>query len=218
MSDENAQPSPEPEVAPSLDDVISEFHVDPPTPAEPQQPAQPQAPTFQPVDPLNDEQWRNYQAQQMQRETALQSQLQDVSTKLTQLEQERVNAKVEADIKSAVKTVSEKVENADPVMVELYLEKRATESEGFRKIWENREANPAAYTKALNAISGELSEKFSFKADPQLAENHRAAIQSQQSGNALPASEFNNSSEERLANAKSEAERQVIWNQIKSGG
>lgn len=219
MSDE-AQPSEvTPDVAPTLDDVINEFHVEP-TPTAPVEPkaTEPQVPQFAPVDPLNDQQWAAYQQQQMQQSTALQGQLQELNTKLTHMEQERVQAKVEADIKSAVNTVIKDVENADPMMVELYLEKRAAENPGLRQIWDNRDTNPKALEKALKAISGELNDKFSFKADPQIAENHRAALQSQQTGNAAPVSEFNNPLEERLDAARKNGTFEQEWAKIKAGG
>ena len=116
--------------------------------------------------------------------------------------------------------VVEKVENADPLMVELYLEKKAVENPKFAQIFQNREKNPTALNKALEAISGELAGKFDFKVDPQLAENHRAANQSQQSSGNTSAQQFNNSLEERLAAAREKGPGawEQEWNRIKTGG
>lgn len=217
MSDE---PSNEPETVPTLDDVISEYNVqsDPATmeraPIEPQIPQQ----QFSPVDPLDADQWNSYQQQQSQQTIALQGQLQDVSAQLDQFRQERVQNQTEADIQSAVKAVSGQVEDSDPLMVELFLEKRARENDGFRKIWDNRATNPKALNAALGAISNELKGKFSVKADPQLAENQRAIQQSQQSNTATNQTSYSNSIEESLGNAQSDAEWDRAWNDAIRGG
>lgn len=213
---EEAQPSPEPEVAQTLDDVISEFNVEPIQQPVEQTPAE-ITPQYQTVDPLDTDQWNNYQQQQSQSQAALQGQLQDLNSKLTSYEQERVQKQVDADIKTAVEQVGKNVEDSDPLMIELYLEKRARENEGFRNIWENRTKNPKALDKALGAITNELKGKFSIKADPQLAENQRA-IQQSQSSNTTNTPVFNNSIEERLGTAQSEAEWETAWNDAVRGG
>ncbi len=215
----NAPESQEPQVA-TLDDVINEFNVPSPTPT-PTAPVEPKA--AEPVvpmtfDPLDEASVRQYATQQAQSQTALQSQLQELSTKLTQYEQQSAKAKVEADIRSAVDTVSSDIENADPVMVELYLEKMAREKPGFQAIWDNRANNPGAYNKALKAVSNDLKGRYDFKADPQLAENHRAANQSQQQSETTTVPTYSNPAEEALANASNEAERMAAWKKIKSGG
>lgn len=221
MNDET-QPSPEPEAVQTLDDVISEYNVEPSfnqpmEPAEPK-PVEYQQPQFNPVDPLDSDQWNNYQQQQSQQSAALQGKLQEVDSKLNQYEQERSDRLVQADIKAAVDKVSKSVEDGDPTMIELYMEKEAREKPIFRQIWENRANNPKALEKALSAISNDLKGKFSVKADPQLAENQRAIQQSQQSSNTSNAPEYANSIEEKLGNAESDAEWERAWEQAIRGG
>ena len=219
---EETQPSEEPEAVQTLDDVINEFNFDP-TPTQTMAPTEPKPveytqPQFNPVDPLDSDQWNHYQQQQSQHQAALQGQLQEVSTKLEQYEQERINNQVQADIKAAVEKVSKSVGEGDPTMIELYLEKEAREKPGFRSIWENREANPKALEKALSAISNDLKGKFSVKADPQLTENQRAIQQSQQSSNTNNAPTYANEIEEKLGSAESDAEWERAWNDAIRGG
>lgn len=221
MTDEITQPSAEPEAVQTLDDVISEFNIEPspqtmaPTEPKPVEYTQPQ---FNPVDPLDSDQWNHYQQQQSQHQAALQGQLQEVSSKLEQYEQERINQRVQTDIKAAVETISKQVEEGDPMMIELYLEKEAREKPGFKSIWHNREANPKALDKALKAISNDLKGKFSVKADPQLTENQRAIQQSQQSSSTSNQPTYANSIEESLGGAQSEAEWERAWEQAIRGG
>ena len=216
---DSTQPSSKPEVVTTLDDVISEFNIDPdPKPTVTAEPKTVEFATPEIVDPLDAEQWSNYQSQQSQNQAALQGQLQDLNSKLTQYEQDKMQALVDADIKAAVDSVSKDLDDSDPVMVELYLEKRARENPGFRHIWENRSKNPKALDKALGAITNELKGKFSIKADPQLAENQRAIQQAQQSSNTTTATKYSNSIEEALGGAQSEAEWEHAWNNAMRGG
>jgi hypothetical protein len=221
MSEDTAQPSETPEVAPAptLDSVISEFAVDKPaTPAaEPSQPVE--TTKLNSFDPLDESSVSQFTDSTNQVVNTLQGQIQSLSDKLTQREQVDVEAKFKADLKGAVDTVSQSIEGADPLMVELYLEKVAIEKPGFQQIWHNRDNNPKALEKALSAVANELNGKMDFKADPQIAENHRAATQSNQSSNSTSAPQYNNSLEERLANAsETPGGFESEWHRIKSGG
>lgn len=210
---EEAQPSEAPEVA-SLDDVINEFgSFEAPKPAEP---APVESPRYEAprIDPFNEDQVNNYFAQQSRQQTALQASVQTLNQKLSQYEQREEQRRVEADIKDAVGKISKKIDGADPIMTELYLEKRARESEGFRKIWENRHSKPEALNKALEAISVELKDKFSVKSDPQLVENQRAMSQSQSKS----VDTRSESPLEEKWDQSSEAERNRLWQSLKSGG
>lgn len=204
----------------TLDDVISEFNVTPQVEEQPNAPnnvAEFTPPQPQHIDPYDENSLNKWALDTAQHQSALQQQVQELNAKLTQQEQARAQAIVDADIKSAVSKITESVDGIDPLMAELYLNKRAEEKPEFKAIWDNRHKNPAAFEAALGAISTELDGKFQ-RIDPQLAENHRAAQQSTQSNNAPAASDFNNSYEERLAGAKNEQERALIWSQIKNGG
>lgn len=204
---EDTQTSNEPaEVDVSLDDVIEEFSssFQPEPQAQsytPHQDTQPQSVPMTNIDPLDQDQWRQYLESQAQNQTALQRQVQDLNSKLTEYQQREQQKLVEADIQKAVETVNKDL-NADPMMVELALEKYAREKPGFAKIWENRNQNPKAYEKALKAISKDLHGKFSVRQDPQLTENQRAVRSSQQAMATKTSREYDNPIEERLANAE----------------
>lgn len=213
-------PSETPEQVPTLDDVIGEFSVSTQPSYQPQAAPEPkQSPqtvqqypaTFDPLDP---ESVTRYAQANAQGYTALTSQIQDLSSKLTQYEQSQAQAKIEADIQSAVQKVNKDL-NADPMMVELALEKFAREKPGFKAIWDNRNSNPKAYDKALSAISKELQGKFAVRPDPQLIENTRAAKSSQQSLSSKQT--YDNPIEEKLAKADSPAEFDRIWSQMRGG-
>jgi hypothetical protein len=216
----NAPESQEPQVA-TLDDVINEFNVPnpapTPTPTAPVEPRTAVPAMPEGFDPLDEASVKNYAALQNQNLTALQSHVQELNTKLTQSEQHNAKVKVEADIRSAVETVSSEIDNADPVMVEIYLEKMAREKPGFQAIWDNRATNPGAFNKALKAVSNDLKGRYDFKADPQLAENHRAANQSQQQSETTTTPTYANADEESLAGAKTDAEWNREWQKIKQG-
>jgi len=218
---DTAQQSETPDVADapqSLDDVISEFNIE----AAPQttntvqepQPAQPVAPNIDPYDEGSLNKWASDTANN---QATLQQQVQELNAKLTQKEQADNQAKLEADITSAATKLTESIDGLDPLAAEILLETEARKDPKFLQIWESRDKNPKALEAALNIISNKHEGRFQ-RIDPQIAENHRAAQQSQQSNNAPATSDFNNSYEERLANAKNEGERRVIWNQIKNGG
>lgn len=124
---------------------------------------------------------------------------------------------IDADIKSAVDVITKGIEGIDPLSAEILLEKTARENEGFKRIWQNRSANPKAYKAALSAIVNDNESKFQ-RIDTQIAENHRAAQLSTQSNNTQKAAEYGTTLEEQLANAKTEGERQVIWANGKGQG
>lgn len=208
------------ESATTLDDVISEFNVETQAPAKPNtppvqeyNPAQPATPNIDPYDESSLNKWASDTAQN---QATLQQQVQELSAKLSEKDQADAQAKLEADITSAAKKLTETLDGIDPLAAEILLEKEARNDPKFLQIWEARDKNPKALEAALNVISTKHEGKFQ-RVDPQIAENHRAAQQSQQSNNAPAASEYNNSYEERLANAKNEQERAVIWAQIKNG-
>ncbi len=180
---ETTDPSPAPE--PSLDDVISEFNVPAPASEPTHAPTVPQTPqtNHTAFDPLDQESVNNYVKNASERETALTRELQSLSGKVTDMEQNATRKLVESDIKSAVQKVNEKA-NLDPAMVEFYLDKMVREKPGFETIWNNRTQNPTAFNKALDAISTEIQGKFAVKSDPDLVKNQQAATQSQQTTSA----------------------------------
>ena len=186
--------TPAPEAAPTqtLEDVYKQFNVDDEAQqftAQPVQntPSQNPAPVYQPAyqpqtvipDPISDpDGYRQFMLASQQQNSALGQTINQLTGKLSQMEKERQQQQIDADIGKAVAKVNSKVK-ADPLMVELALEKKAREDGRFMKIWHNRQKNPKAYDAALEAISNELQGKFTVRTDPQLTENQRALKASQ---------------------------------------
>lgn len=220
MSDENnATPSAEPAAVPSLNDVISDFN--PPTP--PQMPAaQPQAaepavPQFN-LDPENPEAIKSFASQTASTTAELQGQVQQLNSQLSEIQQERVNAQVTADINSAVDKVSEASGIDNKKYVEFRLSQYAMENQNFNSLWENRSQFPDKYNQALDAIAHEIKNEMEFKNDPQIAENYRAAQESTANTASVATKEYNNHIEEELANAKTLQERDMIRRKYMMGG
>ncbi len=127
--------------------------------------------------------------------------------------------KVEADIKSAVSTVKERLgADVDDDFIEVALDVKSRKDPRFMTIFQNRERNPAAWKAALGAISNEMKSKYSFKADPQLTENVRAAkTHTQASQTKSQKDDGSNSLEKQLAGAKNAAEFDAIWSRAVHG-
>lgn len=214
MSD--AQTSDDTVVAePTLDDVISEFNVEAPketAKVEEFTPPQPQH-----IDPYDEASINQWAADTAKNQAALQSEFQRLKAEADATRAATEKAATDAKIKSAVDVIAKGIEGIDPLAAEFILDKAARENEKFAQLFHDQDKNPDMYKNALSAIIRENEGKFT-RVDNQLAENHRAAQQSQQSNNTPATSEFNNALEERLANAANENERAMIWAQIKNGG
>lgn len=202
MTEENTQQSETPvenvvteqvtEAAPTqtLEDVYKQFNVDDAAQqftAQPVQntPTQNYAPTPQQTpntfipDPISDpDGYRQFMQASQQQNSALGHTINTLNAKMSQMEKERQQQQIDVDIGKAVAKVNSKVK-ADPLMIELALEKKAREDVRFMKLWDNRYKNPKAYDAALDAISNELQGKFTVRTDPQLTENQRALKASQ---------------------------------------
>ena len=160
----------------TLEDVYSEFSVDEAAQQFQAQPVQsaPQPVTQQP-DPYVD-----YEDQQRQQESnALRGEITQAVNEVQKIKQELQQQKVEADIGKAVDQVSKKVEGVDRDVIDAFLNSKANKDPRFMKLWDNREANPQAWSRGLDALSNEMSKKFTIKQDPQLTENQRAVQTSQ---------------------------------------
>jgi hypothetical protein len=188
MSDEQ-QPSTEQAAstetqAQSLDDVYKTFNVE--TEAQSFQPQRDQrqaAPVQQnPAsvpDPVLDP--NGYKSWASQQHEFTKQALSKLHGELTQFKVERLRAREEADIKTAVQTFKQVAgEDVDEDIAEVALGQKARKDPRFLAVYQNREKNPAAWTAAVKAYANEFKGKHSFKVDPQLAENQRAAKQSTQ--------------------------------------
>ncbi len=212
MSEETQVTDPAPVVTePSLDDVISEFNVQAaPAVTQPATVSNEPPPAPVTVDPLDTNQFNSYVNQVNAGQSVLTTQLQDVKTELTELRQERAELQIEADINEVVGKINEG-NNLDPQLVRVHLELTAQNKPGFKALWDNRKQNPAAFKKAVSALSREVGETYANKQDPELTANQQAVQQSQQSLAGKTTETPENSIESELANAKTEAEWQRIW-------
>lgn len=209
---------------PTLDQVYKQFNVEEsassfnPQP-QPQPQAQP-APQAQPMgaeipDPVLDQAgFRSYLAKQNTDYSRALSQLTQTQQQLHVAELRR---REEADIKSAVSQVREKVgSDLDEDFIEIALGQKARKDPKFNSIYMNREKNPAAWRAALGAVGNEIKSKYQFRADPQLTENVRAAKQSTQSSLTSKDVDDSNPVESRLKNTKSQAEFDREWSRLQS--
>jgi pyruvate dehydrogenase E2 component (dihydrolipoamide acetyltransferase) len=145
-----APATPEPAPPSGLEKVYSDFGIEEKAaefqPQSPQ-PAQPAAPAAQPVpfkapDPFSPD-FGAYQAQLANGVSALHQSLQQTQQKLTQLDQQLNRRQVEADIKSAAKTLSAKA-GIDSDVAEVAFEAQARKDPRLLQIWNNRAKNPKA--------------------------------------------------------------------------
>ena len=208
-------------VVASLDDVIAEYQVQPAAPAATQpatvshEPAIPSGPAS--VDFLNEDQATKYVQQINNGQSVLNTQLKEVRSELTELRQERAQLQIEADINQAVGSINEGL-NLDPKLVRVHLELTAQEKPGFRQIFENRNENPAAYQKALAAVSKEMGSTYSVRQDPELTANQKAIQQSQQSRASKATKDGSEDPREAaLENAKSQGEFDEAWQRMIHG-
>jgi hypothetical protein len=181
----------QPEATPaSLEDVYKEFNVDAvandfasKVQSQAQETVQPSVqPAAKPVvpDPVIDpEAFKAFVSNQSSDWMALRQTLQNVDSQLKEYKQREIRTKEEADIKQAVELVNKRVQ-IDPDMVEIALGAEARKDSRFLKLWETRDQNPKAWSKALEAFTNKLEQKTQFRVDPQLVENQRAVKTAQQ--------------------------------------
>ena len=126
----------------------------------------------------------------------LSSKLEQTTTQLNELVNGQRRESVNKEIKSAAQKINDNV-GGNEDLAELFLEKQYRENPDFQKIWQNREANPEAYQKALDVLSPEWATLANTTIDPQVSENQRALAESQRNN----AGKINTPSlDEKLAN------------------
>lgn len=178
---------------PTLEDVYRDAGVSTSQP-QPQQEVQPAQTQVQPVqaqpastpqtpqvpDPYDTEAFKAYIARQAQGQTQLQSAITALSGYLNQIQLREAKAALEADIKTAVEQVNEIVNHPRPKVIEAMIDAKAREDSRFRQLWDNRQKNPEAWSKALKAVGRQITEDFSVKTDPKLVDAQRARKLAQQ--------------------------------------
>lgn len=198
----------------TLEDIAKKYNVEEQIKsftAQPAQPSQPTAPQYQPQptipDPITDpDGWRNYQASHSQQLNSTLSQLtQTVAEMRRTAEQERLNA----EVNKAASRVAER-SGLEPDLAEFLLEKAYRENIVFKRIWENRNANPKALDEAIDVIANGASKKYQVRTDPQLVENQRAAKISQR---AMASTQSKSPGEELMNLSDAEFERE--WSRLK---
>jgi hypothetical protein len=145
---------------------------------QPQQASTPQTP--QVPDPYDTEAFKAYMARQAQGQTQLQSVLTALAGHLNQIQLKEARAALEADIKTAVEQVNEIVNHPRPKVIEAMIDAKAREDSRFRQLWDNRQKNPEAWSRALKAVGRQITEDFSVKTDPKLVDAQRARKLAQQ--------------------------------------
>jgi len=129
----------------------------------------------------------------------LQTTLQSLQGELTQMRVDRVKSREEADIKSAVSVFKSVTgDEIDDDMAEVALGQKARKDPRFLSVYNNRSKNPNAWNAAVKAYANEFKGKASFKIDPQIAENQRAAKQSIQGSQSKQADDTENPMEAQL--------------------
>lgn len=192
-----------------------QFQPSAPAPQPQQQPAAPQQPVVGDVpDPILDPQgFKSWSATQTQETRRALSQLAQTQQQIYVAEMRRQE---EADIRSAVSKVKEKIGDIDDDFVEIALGQRARKDPKFHAVYQNRHKNPAAWNAALGAVATEIKGKYQFRQDPQLTENLRAAKQSTQNSLTSKDTGSNNSIEDRLATAKTQREFDKMWREMQN--
>jgi len=183
----------------TLDDVIATYNVQAPVAQESSQQVR-NYETPRPVpklDPMDDNSVNQFAEYVSSNTTALDSQIREMRDKLTQFEQKEAELRIEADINKAIESINEGV-GLNPKLVRVHLELAAQEKPAFKKIWENRNNDPATYNRALKAIQKEISDTYSVRQDPELTETQTAIQQSQKSMASSSKGSNKGSAEERL--------------------
>ena len=110
----------------------------------------------------------------------------------------------------AASSLAEKAK-IDPEFAELLLEKRYRDNIVFKRIWDNRHANPKALEEAIGVLANDASKVFQVRTDPQLVENQRAAKVSQR------AMATTSNKQQHETDQMSDAEFERWWNAHKMG-
>lgn len=215
MTDESVEPveSVEEAATPSLEEIAQEFSVEEQVNSFQAQPQYQQPQAQQPwlPDPVVDpDAFKSYALKQNEALTNINQVVQTLNSKIQLQEEMMAKQALDAEVNNAVSKVNEKLQ-VDPDMAEVALRMEYEKNPSFKKIWDNRSKNPAAFNKALDAIANKYSNKFSIKQDHQLTQNQLAAKKSLQTMAKAPSKQ--DTEWENL----SDAEFQQKWAAYKRG-
>ena len=214
MTDE-AELSLEPELAasePTLDDVISEFNIGNDVTPQVERTTESQFAPQTSIDPYDADSIQNFVSSQT---NALTQRLEQYESRFSAMENEKAQARIEADIKQAVGVLTSSIPGINPDLAESFLEMKARKDVNFKTIWDNRTTNPKALEKAMGIVAKEAKNAFAVQTDPTLVENQRAMQQSMHTNSNQPVSQ--NEWEQKLSEASSFEERDRIRSQMIHG-
>lgn len=197
----------------NVDQQANEFNPQREQPKEQSQPVMGQEVIPDPV--LDQAGFKAYLAKQ---DTTVKQALAGMTQFQQQLHTQELRRREEADIKSAVSIVKEKIGDIDEDFVEIALGQKARKDPQFMSVYQNRAKNPQAWRAALGAVASEFKGKYQFRQDSQLTENVRAAKQSTQSSLTAKESANTNPIEKRLSETKNDADFGREWERIKNNG
>lgn len=201
----------------TLEDIAKKYSIEDQTKSFTAKPApnnpmpSPAAPSFDPniriPDPVtNPDDWTRFYAQQ---NAQVSKTLGDIASTVTEMRKQQEQERLNTEVNKAVERVNSKL-NVDPKYAEILLEKEYRDNPIFKRIWDNRYANPKALDEALDVIANNGSKVFQVKVDPQLAENQRAAKASQK---AMATTQNRSQTDDLLSLSDHDFDRE--WNRLK---
>ena len=133
--------------------------------------------------PENMQQMQDYFNQQAGELTALRQTVEDATKTMTAVADRENKRVLNAAVDNAVAKINEGV-NGNAGLADTFLNHVYQNNPDFKKIFDNREENPAALEKALDMLKEEWKGMNTTQIDSQIAENQRALQESQGKGGA----------------------------------
>ncbi len=160
------QPAPEEKPEDSLESLYEQYNVAKPETA----PAAPPAELQPGENPL----------------AAIQQEMAAFRQELADERQERTRTSEEADFHKAVAALGKAAElEGKDKMLRGYLIAQASDDPRLKTLWDNRNSNPRAWSRALEILGKEVKKEFDVP-NPQLEENQRAMEESQRGASTVP--------------------------------
>jgi hypothetical protein len=189
----------------TLEQIASEFTVQQTEPAQTAPPVATESPKFDSPE--------DYQAWSANQLATVSQQLNSVTSELDQRKAQEFIETQDKAVNSAIEKIRADVEIPDS-FIEGRLHVKYSRDENFRKIFDNRAQNPAAYDKALGIVANELKVDSQWQPDPQGAENARAIKDLQKNANRSPSPQDANQKYKEMSSADFDHE----WERMKAGG
>lgn len=162
----------------TLEDIAKKYSIEEQTKsftAKPETPSQPFIDPRIPDPVVNPDEFTKYQLNQS---AYVQKTLSEMNQTVQEMRRSQEQERLNAEVNKAVARVNDKLK-IDAKYAEILLEKEYRDNPVFKRIWDNRYANPKALDEALDVIAQSNANVFQVRPDPQLVENQRAAKVSQ---------------------------------------